>query len=108
MMDQFDSRRLLAGLAAVLYGALGAFHLLTGFADNAPWGFGLGFVTAALIFGFWGTSQSSAAGPVRQEVADAPALDGIHTMLEALIAEGQDVSEREKKAAERLALYHEA
>lgn len=70
-------------------------------------GFGLGFVTAALIFGFWGSSATAVA-PLDEELAAAPALDGIDTTLEALINEGQDVSEREKKAANRIALYNDA
>jgi hypothetical protein len=105
-MNQLDSRRLLAGLVAVCFGALGAFHLLTGFGGRAPWGFGLGFVTAALIFGFWGSSSDAEAEAEQHE--DAPALDGIHMRLAALIDEGQEMLEKEKKAEERLALYNGA
>jgi hypothetical protein len=107
-MNQIDGKRLLAGFAAVSFGVLGAFHLLTGFAGHAPWGFGLGFVTGALIFGFWGSSGLTSADPETELLEDAPALDGIHTRLAALINEGQEMLEKEKKAKERLALYHQA
>jgi hypothetical protein len=61
-----------------------------------------------VIFGFWGRASSSGDTPARKQLEAAPALHGIDTTLAELISEAQDVSEREKKAANRLSLYNEA
>jgi hypothetical protein len=98
----------LAGLAVVFFGAWEAFHWLHNTSGRDPWTFGLGFASAALVFGFWGSSAPSGDILVKGRPEAAPALHGIDTTLAELISEAQDVSEREKKAANRLSLYNEA
>jgi hypothetical protein len=97
----------MAGLAAVFFGAWEAFHWLNHTGGRDPWTFGLGFASAAVIFGFWGSAGSADDVPVVEQLGAAPALDGIDITLAELIDEAQDMSEREKKAAERLSFYNQ-
>jgi hypothetical protein len=108
-MAQFDLKRRLAGLSVVVFGGWEAFHWLNDITDRDPWTFGLGFATASVIFGFWGSSGT--AGTIeaaRRPLEHAPGIEELDALLKDLINEGQETSEREKKAAERIARYDEA
>ena len=107
-MNRIAWKGQLAGLAVVFFGAWEAFHWLHNTNDRDPWTFGLGFASAAVIFGFWGSTASSGDVPEGEKLEAAPALDGIDITLAELIDEAQDMSAREKRAEERLSLYNKA